>query len=177
MYGKLDLSAGRLEWPASAVIRRLFVAFHHCDTRRYLRNAHWSIYCINSMRRRLGASIAFTLLLIGSCCALRSLQQNEADVALLSQGPVAAEKSNIQLNAPGTSNLLGAPALAPANGPLPAGIVSLTAKRNSNSAATADAQDTLQGTQQTYATITVPVWPPALPHQRQHGTLMKAEAC
>ena len=130
------------------------------------------------MRRRLGASIAFTLLFVGSCCALRSLQQNEAYVpALFAQGPFAAEKSNIQLNAPGTSNLLGAPALAPANGPLPAGIVSLAAKRNSNSAATTDDQDSLQATQQTYASTTVPVWPSALPRQRQHGTLMKAEAC
>ena len=36
--------------------------------------------------------------------------------------------SNIQLNAPGTSNLLNAPALAPASGPLPAGTVSLQVK-------------------------------------------------
>ena len=36
--------------------------------------------------------------------------------------------SHIQLNAPGTSDLLNAPVLAPASGPLPAGIVSLQAK-------------------------------------------------
>ena len=50
---------------------------------------------------------------------------------LIAQGPAAVAVSNIQLNAPGTGNLLSAPALAPAAAPLPAGIISLAAKKKS----------------------------------------------
>lgn len=101
-----------------------------------------------AMPRRLAAVLALLLVASGNCSALRSLQQSGAAAqALTAQGPVAPAKSNIQLNAPGTSNLLNAPALAPASGPLPAGVVSLAAKRNSNDA----------GDGQTLAYTTVPV--------------------
>ena len=54
----------------------------------------------------------------------------------IAASPVAAAStvSNIQLNAPGKSNLLNAPALAPASGSLPADVVSLAAKQNANTA-------------------------------------------
>ncbi len=104
------------------------------------------------MRMRLNALLALLLLAISSCSALRSLQQSEPSSALSAQGPTASIKSNIQLNAPGTSNLLGAPILAPTSGPLPAGVVSLAAQRNRNSAAATDVQDT-----QAFASTTVPV--------------------
>jgi hypothetical protein len=129
------------------------------------------------MRRRLGTSVTFTLLFINSCYALRSLRQNGAYVPALSdQGP-AAGRPNIQLNAPGTSTLLSAPVVAPANAPIPGGTVSLAATRNTNGAAEFDDQDSLRATQQSYASTTVPVWPPPLLRQRQHGILVKAEAC
>ena len=106
------------------------------------------------MGRRL--ALAFLVVLVtvaGPCSASRKLQQNDAAAGLAAVPAAAAASleaelpaaapatvvSNIQLNAPGTSDLLSAPALAPASGPLPAGIVSLQAK-NGGSVAQQTAQ-------------------------------------
>ena len=95
------------------------------------------------------------LIALGPCSASRSLQQsadNSQDISI--QAPAAQPvRSNIQLSAPGTSELLNAPAFAPTSEPLPAGVVSLAAKRNSNGAATANGQDD----QQSFTYTTMPV--------------------
>lgn len=87
------------------------------------------------MGRMLSLAVLVVLLTAaGPCSASRQLQQNDAAApaaaapALTVEDPAATAVSNIQLNAPGTSNLLNAPALAPASGPLPAGVVSLQVK-------------------------------------------------
>lgn len=92
------------------------------------------------------ATLAVLLLAAGYCSASRSLQQADAaapapaQVLTAAQLPAEAAKSNIQINAPGDGTLLNAPALAPASAPLPAGVVSLAAKRNANTAAETEAQ-------------------------------------
>ena len=91
---------------------------------------------------RMGRRLVLAVLVIlvctaGPCLASRILHQSDAAAAPavpaltadLSAAAPASTVSNIQLNAPGTSNLLNAPALAPASGPLPAGIVSLQVKK------------------------------------------------
>lgn len=107
------------------------------------------------MHIRRAIPLVLLLVAVSSCSSLRSLQQSRAASVLQAQGPAAPLTSNIQLNAPDRDNLLNAPALAPSSAPLPAGVVSLAAKRNSNTAAVAD----LQSTQQTFDTTTVPVRP------------------
>ena len=105
------------------------------------------------MPRRLAASLFLLSVAISTSSALRSLQQTEALPVYPAQGPAVPVASNIQLNAPGRNNLLNAPALAPSLAPLPAGVVSLAVKRNSNSAAGAESQTNPQ----TFDTTTVPV--------------------
>ncbi len=105
------------------------------------------------MPRRLPVSLLLLVVAISTSSALRSLQQTEAPPELPAQEPAAYVTSNIQLNAPGRGTLLNAPALAPSSTPLPAGVVSLAVKRNSNNAAGTDSQTT----QQTFDTTTVPV--------------------
>lgn len=65
--------------------------------------------------------------------------------------------SNIQLNAPGTSNLLSAPALAPASGPLPAGIVSLQVKNGGSVAQQAARMNEQLAKDQTTTETRIPV--------------------
>lgn len=95
------------------------------------------------------------LIALRPCSASRFLQQSaeySQDISI--QAPATQPvQSDIQLSAPGTSKLLNAPAFAPASEPLPAGVVSLAAKRNSNSAATANGQDG----QQSFTYTTMPV--------------------
>lgn len=105
------------------------------------------------MPKRLAASLVVLLVAISTSSALRSLQQNGAASVSAAQEPAVPVTSNIQLNAPGRSDLINAPALAPSSAPLPAGVVSLAAQRNSNSASVTD----LQSPQQTFDTTTVPV--------------------
>ncbi|CAL5223539.1 g6071 [Coccomyxa viridis] len=101
------------------------------------------------MPRRQSASLFLLFVAISTSSALRSLQQNDVFPA---QGPAALATSSIQLNAPGRGSLLNAPALAPSSAPLPAGVVSLAVKQNSNKAAGTDSQSN----QQTFDTTTVP---------------------
>ena len=79
-----------------------------------------------------------------------------------------AMRSDIQLSAPGSSKLLNAPAFAPTSDSLPAGVVSLAAKKNSNGAATASGQDDQQSF--TYTTMPVHTSP-------AHLHSVKASAC
>ena len=97
------------------------------------------------------------LIALAPCLASRSLQQSaEYTQDLPTQAPAAQPvRSDIQLSAPGKSKLLNAPAFAPASDTLPAGVVSLAAKSNSNGAATANGQDD----QQSFTYTTMPVHP------------------
>lgn len=107
------------------------------------------------MRKKPLEYLLAVLVVLSPCSALRFLQQSaEYTQDLSTQAPAAQPvRSNIQLSAPGNSKLLNAPAFAPASEFLPAGVVSLAAKRNSNGAATANGQDD----QQSFTYTTMPV--------------------
>ena len=107
------------------------------------------------MRKKPLELLLAVLVALSPCSASRFLQQSAEYIQDLSTQAPAAQpvRSDIQLSAPGNSKLLNAPAFAPASESLPAGVVSLAAKRDSNGAATANGQDN----QQSFTYTTMPV--------------------